>query len=169
MALHTFEIPRRHRQCALGQEDFVPGQSYYSLLEQGKEGYERKDYCPECWKKQLDGSVGHLEGKVFWKSSVPEKQSISEEAKRRDERALDLLKEYSSSDRPEELSQAFILALLLSRNKLLQLKQEVEEEGKTVMLYEVRRTEEMIGVRKLDLSSIQTDLIQTALAEKLGS
>lgn len=169
MALHTYEIPRRHRHCIIGQEEFAPGESYYSLLEPIKGGYERKDYCPACWKKIHEEEEGHSEGKVFWKSSVPEKQQASEEAMRRDERALELLKAYSSSNQREERDQAFILALLLTRNKFLQLRQEVEEEGEAVQLFEVRSTEEMIGVRKVDLSTIQTDLIQTALAEKLGS
>lgn len=169
MGLHTYEIPRRHRQCILCQKEFSPGDSYYSLLEPIKGGYERKDYCPSCWKKLHDEEERHSEGKVFWKSSVPKKQQVSEESLRRDERALELLKTYSSSDQVNEREQAFILALLLTRNKFLQFKQEVEEEGQAVQLFEVRSSEEMIGVRKVDLSTIQTDLVQTALAEKLGS
>lgn len=169
MALHTFEIPRRHRYCVQGKEEFIPGQSYYSLLESGEQGYGRNDYCPECWKKTHEQHSDRLEGKIFWKSCVPQKLQASEEAMRRDERALELLKEFSSSDQQEELCQAFILALLLTRNKLLQLRQEIEEEECTIQLYEVRNTEEMIGIKKVDLSSIQSDLIQTALAKQLGT
>ena len=168
MALHTYEIPRRHRHCVIGGEEFAPSESYFSLLESIKGGYDRKDYCPACWQKLHAEEKEHFEGKVYWKSSVPAKLQVSDESLRRDERALELLKTYSSSNEQKELDQAFILALLLTRNKLLQLKQKVEEENGLIQLYEVRSSEEMIGVRKVDLSYIQTDLIQTELAEKLG-
>lgn len=162
MALHAFDIPRRHRRCVSGNEDFTHGQSYYSLIEPSEEGYMRKDYCPACWQ-----NVQEPEGKIFWKSSIPEKQQASAEAMRKDERALELLKEYRSSKCREEQNQAFILALLLTRKKLLQLRQEIEEDEGSVQLYEVRSTEEIIGVKKVDLSSIQADLIQTALTSAL--
>lgn len=169
MALHRFEIPRRHRACVLGKEDFSPGQFYFSLLENLDEGVERKDYCLECWNSLHKQNCAYTEGKIFWKSSIPKKKEVSEEALRRDEKALKLLREYATSTSQNERSQAFILALLLTRNKLLQLKQEFQEDGYLLQLYEVRSTEEMITIQKVDLSLIQTDLVQTQLSEKLGS
>ncbi len=166
MALQHYEIPRRHKRCVQGEESFDHGMSYFSLIEPLKEGgYERKDYCVDCWRKNSD----EVEGKIYWKSSVPKKVEVSEAALRRDERALRLLKETCQSEDAEELARAFVLALLLTRNKLLQMKQDVQEEGKTLQLYEVRGTEEMFFVRKVELSSIQTNDVQRSLAQLLGS
>ncbi len=169
MMPHHFEIPRRNRTCVLGGEDFSPGQSYFSLLEQAEEAIERKDYCLKCWSSLRKEHASSIEGKIFWKSSIPKKQEILEETQRRNEKALKLLQECAASANHDEKSQAFILALLLTRNKLLQLKQEVQDEGNVLQLYEVRPTEEIICIQKVDLSAIQESLVQTQLAEKLGS
>jgi hypothetical protein len=170
MAYQHYEIPRRHRHCVKGQEEFVPGSSYYSLIEPAESGgYARKDYCSACWQAC---SVEHAflsDGTVFWKSSVPKKIEVSEESLRRDERALNLLKEYCQSDVSEELAQAFVLALLLTRKRLLQLKQEINEEGKAMSLYEVRATEEILCVQKAMLTSVEANRVRMALAEKLGA
>jgi len=147
-----YEIPRRHRRCVMGDEEFTHGMSYYSLIEPIQEGgYDRKDYCKECWKTVFTDPATRPDGKIYWRSTVPQKFEASEDSLRRDEKALRLLKEVYHGNSPEELEQAFVLALLLSRNKLLQLKQEVKEEGKSFQLYEVRSTEEMLLVLLNDL------------------
>lgn len=166
MALKHYEIPRRHKRCVMREEVFDYGVSYFSLIEPIEEGgYERKDYCLNCWKTL----VNEIKGKIYWKSSVPKKIEVSEASLRRDERALTLLKDTCQSEDPAELSRAFILALLLTRKKILQLKQEVQEEEQTFILFEMRGTEEMFFVKKVSLSLIQTDEVQRSLAQLLGS
>ena len=170
MALVKFDIPMRHRRCVLGDEGFSQGMEYYSVLEDAEgEGFQRKDYCVSCWEKLLEDSEHNSFGKVHWKSCVPIRKQDSQSNVRRDERAMELLKEILQNGEEEEAPEAFVLALLLARNKILQLKQEIkEDDGRTILLYEETTTEEMLGVSKVDLSQIQTEKIQRILAYKLN-
>ena len=169
MALIKFEIPPRSRRCEFGKEDFSQGMEYYSVLEDTEnEGFHRKDYCETCWEKLLLDPETASFGKVHWKSRVPVKKQDSYSSLQRDEKAMELLKEILQDGRKEDAPQAFVLTLLLVRNKMLQFKQEIlDDDGQVVLLYEVAATEEMIAVQKIDLSLIQIEKIQKILAEKL--
>ena len=171
MALVKFDIPTRHRRCVLGDEEFTQGMEYFSVLEDTEnEGLFRKDYCVSCWEKLLEDPEQNSFGKVHWKSCVPVRKQDSRSNVRRDERAMELLREILEKGEEEEAPEAFVLALLLVRNKVLQLKQELkEDDGQTILLYEETGTEEMLGVTKVDLSQIQTQKIQHILAHKLNT
>lgn len=168
MSLVKFEIPHRSRHCCLCEKPFEQGMHYFSLLEDDDGSYQRKDYCLPCWEKTRMEAEIPLDQAIYWKSRVPVKKQVPESALRRDEKALQLLKEIAQSDSKEDIAQAFVLALLLVRNKILQQRQEVvQDDGWTVNLYEVMATEEMIAVKKIDLSLIESTKIQSILAEKL--
>lgn len=171
MALVKFEIPPRMRRCCLGNEDFLPGMEYISLLEEGKdEKYFRKDFCQPCWKEASLLALDQISGYVHWKSQVPLKTPGNGKQMKREFKALELLREIIANGDEEEESQAFVLALLLVRGKKIQLKQEITEDGKgQILLYEVAETEEMLAVKKVNLSAIQTVRLQQILALKLGS
>jgi hypothetical protein len=159
MALIPIEIPRRSHRCNDGGEEITYGMEYYSLLvDEPNKGYLRFDYCPACWEKNKDKPGIH------WKSKVPDKANMAQEEqyKTRNEKALYLLKEALKIDSRDE---AFVLGLLLTRCKVLALRQQLEEEN--MNLYEVLATEEMLCVPKVALSNIQTETLQADLAQKL--
>lgn len=169
MTIVTFDIPHRLRHCCWGQEVFTPGMEYLSLLESDHQGkYLRKDYCVPCWKKfssEVDHDKGHH---IYWKSHIPVKKQEPEHSLRRDERALELLKGICQKESVEDASQAYVLALLLSKNRKLLLRQEIKQDnGIPLQFYEVAATEEMLCIKKVPLSSIQAEQIQQILAEKL--
>ncbi len=162
MALIQIEIPRRSHRCQDGGEEFSPGMEYISLVsEDPTKGYQRFDYCPACWEKNKDKPGVH------WKSKVPERHHVPQEEqyKSRNEKALYLLKEALKDDSQELRNEAFVLALLLNRCKVLVLRQQLEEEKMTI--YEVIASEEMLCVPKVELSMIQTETLQNELAKKL--
>ncbi len=159
MSLMQIEIPRRSHHCTECKGQLIHGMDYFSALIDGSSNtYERCDYCPNCWETK-----NNEEG-IHWKSKVPEKQKMAQEEqfKSRNEKALFLLKE---SLRDGQHIEAFVLALLLSRFKVLAVRQQIEQENMT--LYEVLRTEEMLFVPKVALNSIQVEALQTILAQKL--
>lgn len=162
MALIQIEIPRRSHRCQDGGEEFTPGMEYFSLIsEEPSKGYQRFDYCPECWEKNKEKPGIH------WKSKIPEKANMAqdEQFKSRNEKALYLLKEALKGDSNELRNEAFVLGLLLNRCKVLVARQQLEEEKMT--LYEVISSEEMLCVPKVELSQIQTESLQNDLAQKL--
>lgn len=150
-------IPPRSKRCHKEQEEFQPGGEYYSLLEPENEGYKRSDFCPTCWNKR---TLQHQ--KIFWKSRIPTKTPPP--TIQRDQDALSFLKNLIQSNQEE--AQAFILALLLTRNRLLRCVNEIWENGKIFSLYEVIETEEILSVKKITLSHTQIEEVRKALANK---
>ncbi len=164
---YLFEIPRRAPACALGKEPFTAGMEYYSTLETLQDsGLERKDYCVSCWdnaahKELLNKSLSH------WKSKVQGKKDEHPLPQDRTERALELLRRALANVEETSHEEAFVLALYLARRRKLYLRQELQQaNGEWISLYEVAATEEMLAVKKIALSSLQTEKVQTSLAHK---
>lgn len=162
------EIPRRNTTCDLGQEPFVQGMDYYSILQENQEdktGLIRKDFCAACWEKS---ERRHIHS--HWKGKVPNKQVEARERRDTKSWALEMLKEALLKDDEDSQAEAFILALYLARKRHLFLRQElVRETGEVFFLYEVSFSEEMLAVKKMDLAKLQTAKIQQELAHKLTS
>ncbi len=147
------EIPKRNKLCSLNQEPFKAGDIYYSRL---SVDYVREDFCAECWnKKPLHMTM------TSWKGKVPEKTKIEEKTDRL-EKALLLVRE---TDDPVE---RMILALFLVRKKWLYLRDEYKKGDKTIQLFEVVQTEEMLEIEKV-LLELKDAEKQSAIAAKLRS
>lgn len=169
-AKHTFQvdIPRRAACCARGQEEFLPGMEFYSVLDEGDEKgqFQRFDYCPLCWS-QLDVHAQHPKLISYWKSKVPAKKLADDLPKQRDARVLALLKAAVQHGQAGH-DEAFVLALYLARRRLIVLRQELTlPEGGAASLYEVVESEEMLCVPRMPLSELQVEKIQQSLAAQL--
>ncbi len=155
--MKSIDIPRRAPLCALGNEPLQEGAVYYSVLEAD---LQRRDYCSLCWEK-----VDHQN--PFWKSKVlPKAASQKRQLVDFSRYAFILLKEALSSGNADE---AFVLALYLARKRQLILRNEIERGGERFFLYEVAETEEMLAVKRLDLSTLQAEQVQDALSKKFSS
>lgn len=162
------EIPRRNRTCNKAEEPLAPGTIYYSILVEEGKGYQRQDFCKSCWEKEMrEEWVPKASG--HWKAQVPAKKNSDAASQKKEERALDLLKEALANKVEEEMAEAFILALYLARRKWLILREEIKQSKEhSLLVYEVSETEEMIAVpRPKSLSQIQVGTIQAKLVEKL--
>lgn len=160
------EIPKRSQICAKGNEPLSPGMEYYSVLvEDDEKEMVRHDYCSSCWDKFVQKEVNKQA--THWKSKVPTKKEETALPKQRDERAMILLKHGLTKDSVDAQAEAFVLALYLARKRIINLRQELaQEDGSLISLYEVADTEEMLIVKKLKLSQLQTEKIQQDLAKK---
>lgn len=161
-------IPRRNPRCARGQELLAPATDYYSVLSESEEGgYVRHDFCSACWEASAKQET-QQQSKGSWKSRVPAKEAEVLRSADREHFALELLKTALASNSEEDQADAFILALYLTRKRLLQARQQLKQAGgQVVTLYEVVDTEEMLAVKKLPLSQLQVVTLQQRLAEKL--
>ena len=162
------EIPKRASVCSKGGEPLEPGQDYYSLLmEDDTAGtYQRHDYCKKCWEEEADRKGFHSKA-TSWRSSVPPAKGLSELPKKRDDRALYLLKEAVNSQAPESIPEAFVLSLYLARRRRILLRHEMKSDARGALsIYEVADTEEMLCVPKLALSDLQVEKLQLELAKK---
>lgn len=165
----NIEIPKRNAKCSKEGEAFEPGAYYYSLvIEEDEQLLIRHDYCAACWAKILEDEGLLKDAVTHWKSIVPTKKDIKDLYANRDEKALALLKEAVKGLSEEDAQRAFVLSLYLARKKLIYLRKEVSsEDGHSLQLYEVAQTEEMIGVKKMALSSLQIEKVQKDIAQLL--
>ncbi len=157
------KIPRRHHKCQVGGETFEPGSSYHSILfEASNDEFERKDICIKCSEESQD----HLEGAcTHWFSQIPEKHELDARGKSQVERSMTYLQQCMEDSQDEK---ALLVAMLLTRRKVLKLCQELtKDNGETFLLYEVVETEEILPVKKVDLSSVNLDQMQNELTEAL--
>lgn len=163
------EIPIRNKVCSKGQEPLQPNMEYYSILVEGENGFARQDYCLACWEKEKQG--GSTKMISHWKAHVPNKtkNGDEDEASKLDkqERALHFLKKSLQENSVEAEREAFVLALYLARQRILYLRQEIKQDGQRIQLYEHADTEEMIPVKRVDLSAQHLKKTQESLAEKL--
>lgn len=163
-------IPRRSQSCAHGGEVLTPGSEYYSVLvDKEDEGIIRHDYCTSCW-----GAVnGQAVKRSHWKSSVPVKPVAAKEAEGfsdKEYHAMELFKKALAGDTVEDRAEAFILALFLSRQRFLHRRQQVrQKDGSVVYIYETADSEEAFYVPVVNLRSVQAEVIQKRLTEKLLS
>lgn len=164
MSLVKYQIPARHRNCCKQEEPFEEDDFYVSVLHYRDKNYERSDYCLSCWENLAE----EFHSAIHWKSQVPRKKKVEDLGKDRNEKALNLLKQIHSEDEETKRVEAYFLALLLVRSKLLKLRQEhADEEGALIQLYEVIASEEMLPVHSVDIETINVAEVQGALAEQL--
>lgn len=168
LSIFKIEIPKRNSLCAQGQEPFTSDMEFYSVLRDGvEEGvYIREDYCLKCWEKlSAENTLENI--RSTWKSKVPVKKEVSELPKERDARAMYLLKEALLRQEPDDIAEAFILAMYLARKRIIYFRRDlVLADGQNASIYEVSQTEEMLCIPKMALSVLQIEKVQRALAVK---
>lgn len=167
-SLFQIEIPRRGPSCVKGFETLQPGMDYFSVLQEDEHvGLKRQDFCPICWEASAKEEA-LANGRTHWKSKVSTKKDDKFLSMNRDERVLELLRETLQQTHEEALTECFVLALYLARKRIMALRQELkQEDGSYINLYEILASEEMIAVKRVELSSMQTDKIQLKLASRL--
>ena len=157
------EIPKRSKSCFLGQEIFQPGMEYYSILMENQDNdLERKDFCLACWETAKETEAF----KSIWKAKVATKEEKIR-FQNRDEKILYLFRQLNQEDDEISMMEFYVLSLYLMRRKILFHREEITQDHLVKIVYEINATEEMILVRKFDLSVEQISLIQLRIAEKL--
>lgn len=144
--LFPAKIPRRSRSCCREGEKLVPGMSYHSII---TETGEREDYCCKCWKEVKENHHG-----IQWKSEIPTREKEEIAFGEEEETLIEKLQEASQEESTESEKKAFVIALYLTRKKILSLRQKMLQENGDFYLYEVTSTEEMIWVKKVDLTTL---------------
>lgn len=167
--LLQIEIPRRSVSCFKGGERLLPGMEYYSFLMQDEnQKFIRRDFCLACWQqfmKEVDVKQGH----GYWKSRIEnKKESSSSSGQSKTAKALILFKTLLQEVNRNE-AEIFILALLLARARRLILRRELEQEGQLYALYEVAHQETFFMIKKIEVSQLETAVIQQSLAKKLNT
>lgn len=153
-----FDVASPSRRCASTEREFAPGEAIVSYLVREGTDIVRKDVSPEAWNGPPEGCV------AWWRSHLPhpagKKVSWSP-----DEEALEW---FASLVLPEQAAERFVLALALSRKRLLRLvRTETDAAGVETMVFVSSVDDSEHTVTVVDPSAEEIEAIQRILAERL--
>ncbi len=158
-----WQLATRKHACSHTEEPFVEGQPFYTALfwdeEEGE--FRREDYCLQAWEELQDS----LSPFSYWRSEyeppVPDQKRQDAVDKEDAEAAL---KRMISEDEPATEKTRYLLALMLERKKILQQIDVQEKDGKRLIIYKRRKTEEIFivadpGLELDEIPRIQAEVL----------
>ncbi len=157
-----WDIKSRGESCHQCKKSFTEGESYYTALSFGEEGYERSDHCQACWKK-IPAKESYIS---YWQGSFspPAEKPVDPLQK---ENAETFLRQCIEENDPSKVNVVYILAIMLERKKVL-IEKDIEErkDGTKIRIYQHRETEETFLIldpqlRLADLEPIQEEVVIT--------
>lgn len=163
---HEWNIKPRGGVCAVCGKDFEAKEECVSALFNVPEtGFERRDYCLECWGKRTDG------GEPFsqWQGEfIPSGNDAAKKDPIKRETAEDLLRRLIDIGDPANTKVIYILAVMLERKKQLIERSAVPVDGGIMRFYEHKASGDTFQILdpKLSLDSIAD--VQQQIISLLG-
>jgi hypothetical protein len=156
-----WKIAKPNLTCVLCGAKFEAGQEYVSALFEQGQSFERRDYCPTCFKEHRPGDVYS-----FWRTAVA---VADEDAPRRPvvdaESVLEFFRRLGTDPDPQRASFRFVLALMLARKKTLKLDGTARAaDGSEMLVFVEKRSGERHEVPALQMD----DQALATASEELG-
>lgn len=165
----VWNLKSRAHFCARTGRKFEIGESFFtaiyvSPLANGE--FERRDICQEAWAEE----VQERQPFSYWVSeySPPVSNPVTKEELSTKELPETLLKRLMSENEPKTENARYILALMLERKKMLVPKGQQSQDADTYLVYEFRKTKEVILIRDPKLRLDELVDVQNEVAELLG-
>ncbi len=164
--MRNWEIKARSRSCAVCEQSFEVGQTLHTLLSVTAEECERKDHCSRCWKEAVPESARSGPGTAYWQIRFRRLTPPPEEEKIKADVIERLLRRYLDSEEESHLNLCYILALLEERKKVLIPREKIlDDQGRTMVVYEHSGTGETYLIRDPHLSLLEVESVQTQVTE----
>jgi hypothetical protein len=169
-----WKIAKPGAACSLCNAPFVsavpeneqPPVNYYSVLLQKPEGLVRQDFCLNCFKDKRPADVYY-----FWKAVPPSRDPAA--ARKQPvvdvEYVLEFFKRLEGDPTPQRIAFRYILALMLTRKKLLIAEGKGgSENGMDVQLFREKRGSQSHRVLSPELNQDEITAVSAELGELLG-
>jgi hypothetical protein len=156
-----YEIKPLSLRCALTGRELKPGESYYSVLDESPEGFQRKDYSAEAWTGPPDGAIG------FWRAKVPESTGKKHAQLVDDSVIVEFFDRLAGDQDAYKVNFRYILALLLVRKKILKLTGAERERDREVLVLRSHATGEQHRVVNPELTEEQLNAVQAEVERVL--
>ncbi len=155
-----WEIKSRAHACARTEREFIPGETFYTLLIREGDGFRREDLCEEAWAARND----NIQPFSFWRSKYePPVPRAPEAAMPRDD-VEGLLRRLVAENQPADKNARYILALMLERKRMLR---PIESGDADMLVYEHIVTGETIVLENPHLSFEQIPDVQREVSALL--
>lgn len=158
-----WEIRARAELCARCEKPFADGEAFMARLTYGENGYQRADYCMECWAIVATEPALSIWQSTFRLPPPPPPETVKRET------AESLLRKLVADDQPEHRNTIYILAVMLERRRLL-IERDVitREDGMKVRIYEYRKTNETFVIPDPELKLAELTHVQEEVVAMLG-
>jgi len=154
---------KRTGSCNKCQKTFQELETYQATLVEASEGFERRDYCQECWSDEF-----RTQAFSFWQARVPKK----EEKKKLfvdDAVLLDFFKRLTESEDESKSGFCFVLALILMRKRALKyISTTQKDNGLEVWIMKLTGDDKEYKVPNPHLDDEQIEKIRTELTSVLA-
>ena len=159
-----WNIKPRSASCQRCQTHFGDGQPYYTRLTFTEEGYVRTDCCETCWAQVADApAVSSWKG-VFRVPPPEPDRSL------RKETAETLLRRLLAGPAQPHRNALYILAVMLERQRILTEREvRTAEDGTRTLVYEHRKTGEVILIRDPQLQLGGLERVQDEVSAMLAA
>lgn len=149
--------------CSVCGREYADGEEFVSqLMFVAGEGYARRDRCVGCPPAEAAGAIS------TWRTQYRAPAPPAEAPVKR-ETAESLLRQLVETSRPEDVNLAYVLAVMLERQRLL-VERDVQtmEDGALRRVYEHRKTGELWIVADPQIRLADLERIQTEVVARLG-
>ncbi|MBQ9127406.1 MAG: hypothetical protein IJY15_06560 [Thermoguttaceae bacterium] len=163
--------PKPSRVCAATGRPFEPGEKIFSCLYEENGEIRRRDLCADAF-----ASTRRPENAIAWWSSRLARDGEKKVKLAPDDAALDLFE--SLADRPDEAALRYVLALLLTRRRILRFEREEIDFGPdlgarpdsapSIVVFSPRRDASYV-VPVVEMNAAEIAVVETRLLELVGS
>lgn len=117
-----WEVSRTSGQCSASGRPLAEGESYYAVLFETQQGFERRDYTEDTWTGPPEGHF------CYWRARVPVRNKPAGPVAVDHALLTQLFLRLEEKDSDVHRQFRFVLALLLMRKRILKL-DKTEREG----------------------------------------
>ncbi len=165
--MNDWNIQSRAHQCQACGRSFVQKQVYHTLLLDEKQDYLRLDVCEPCWSSQHSEGARDRKGFVSHWQGVYEVPPATSPDPIQKETAESLLRKLVAQNDPRYAAAAYILAVMLERKRLLKIKEQIQEQGRRVFIYEHPASGDVFTIPDPRLQLNQLEQVQRDVADLL--
>ena len=158
-----WDIKPRGQGCSTCEKAFTKGERYWSALSRGEEGFQRADYCTECWPKVEEASLYSDWQGTFIPPPPKDQETLKKET------AESLLRRLIEDEDGGQADVIFILAVMLERKKIL-IERDVQFDRDDDMLrvYEHKLSGETFLIADPQLKLDALEVVQQKVVDMLG-
>lgn len=164
--MFEWHIQSRAHKCQKTGKPFEDGEVFHTVLLHADEAYERLDLSTEAWKESCDEILSRPGYVSHWKGKYHQPPAAAPEAIRKGDAEV-LLRELVALGNPDYGAALFILAVMLERKRVLRVKQQVQEVGHRIFIYEHPRSGDVFMIRDPELQLDQLETVQSEVGRLL--